>query len=440
MGAPRHERGGGPSAAGAAGLPPHRVQRGGVHHHRSPDLAPTDRHAAVEHRPTDRGGHGAVRHHRDPHRLVRRVHRPPRASDLGGAGRGALRHPRLRRQFRVGVHQHMGRRVSGRGPGHDPRRLSAGLSSGGGQLPQRRPEHGGGRPQPGARSDPYLPTGGHRAGPHRHPRGLCSGRPGHSGRVRRLRDPRLPDLHHRDLHRVQHLRRPHRLRPRPRAGRPQHPRPGWRRPGPGTRPVGPGRSVRPAGSASTPSGPGHRAGLDRIRRSGRSGPRGAHRVQRLLDVRGRSPLAHRCVTAQRRLAHRRLRRRRRHPGHLALAAGGPPGRPAPFAGGPDARAQHLPGAGLAGRGHRLRPQLLHGALPGGIRLSAGPAAHHRLRHPLLPAGSGRASGPRWPTPRSVWKKRPGPWGRAGWLSSSGSPSRWSVPDWPPRSAWSSWPP
>ena len=96
---------------------------------------------------------------------------------------------------------------------HDARHLSAGLPAGGRRPAAHRSRHGGGRAQPRRRAGrtflrvtlPLMRTavlGGC----------VLVGADGDL-RVRRVRDPGLPDLHHRDLHRV-----PVRLAGRRRAG------------------------------------------------------------------------------------------------------------------------------------------------------------------------------------------------------------------------------
>ena len=77
----------------------------------SPDLEAAHRDPALEHRPSDAGGHRAVRGHRHNGGLVRRAHGPARASCLGGPRRGPVRHSRFRGELRVGVAVHVGRRV-----------------------------------------------------------------------------------------------------------------------------------------------------------------------------------------------------------------------------------------------------------------------------------------------------------------------------------------
>ena len=97
-----------------------------------------------------------------------------------------------------GVH-----RLRARGRGHDPRPLPAGLPAGGGGAAPHRPGPGGDAPRRSGWA------GGRRSAgwcSRRSARRCCGGSlvvdAGAAGRVRRVRDPRLPDLHHRDLHRA----------------------------------------------------------------------------------------------------------------------------------------------------------------------------------------------------------------------------------------------
>ena len=87
-----------------------------------------------------------------------------------------------------------------RGPGDDSVGIPACLPASCRQPAQRRPRSGGNRPQPGRRETPHLLAHHRRPGPRRHPGRMPARHPGPARRVRRLRDPRLPDLHDRDLH------------------------------------------------------------------------------------------------------------------------------------------------------------------------------------------------------------------------------------------------
>ena len=145
----------------------------------------------------------AVRGDRDRRRVVRRADRPARPPGLGRARGGAARDPRLRGELRLELAVDLGARLPGAvivmtlavyplvylpvaaslrsaDPGQEEVARSLGLGPG----QDLRPDH----PRPGQG---------------RHRRWLPAGRAGPAGRVRRVRDRRLPDLHHRDLHRVQ---------------------------------------------------------------------------------------------------------------------------------------------------------------------------------------------------------------------------------------------
>ena len=259
------------------------------------DLPAAHGHPVVEHDPAHRGRHRAVRRHRDHGGVVRRAHRPARAEDLGGAGGGPLRHPRLRGQLRVGVLDDLGPRVPRRGAGHDPGRLPAGVPAGGRQPAGCRSRPGGRGPEPRDRPAAHLLPDHPAAGPGGHPRRLSPRGPGHVGRVRGVRDPRLPDLHHRDLHRVPGVvQSGGQLCPGARAGGPG---PGGARGRGHDAGQGAGRPPRPPGAAgdpTSPAGQGHGAGPARIRGAGRAGARRAHRRLRLLDLRGWGPRARRA--------------------------------------------------------------------------------------------------------------------------------------------------
>ena len=69
----------------------------------------------------------------------------------------------------------------------------------------------------------------------------------------------------------------------------------------------------------------------------------------------------------------------------------------------------LPGAGGAGRGHRVRAVLLHRAVRGRLPVPERAAAGAVLRDHVLPAGAGRRQGRRWPGRRPAWTRWPGRW-------------------------------
>ena len=75
-----------------------------------------------------------------------------RPADLGRAAGRPAGHPGLRGQLRLGLAVDLGARLPRRRPGHDAGRLPAGLPAGGGQPAGRRPEPGGGGPEPGQRA------------------------------------------------------------------------------------------------------------------------------------------------------------------------------------------------------------------------------------------------------------------------------------------------
>ena len=176
------------------------------------------------------------------------------AAGVGGASRRAAGDPRLRGQLRVGVAQHRCDGLPRRRSGDDAVGLPAGLPAGRRQLPQRRPDPGGGGARPRRRAGSDLLPHHARPGEGRHPRRLPARGHGHAGRVRRVRDPRLPDLHDRDLHRVLGVvRRRRRLRALARAGRAGPAR--RSRPRRSAARRRPGQPARPDGAAGQPPPP-----------------------------------------------------------------------------------------------------------------------------------------------------------------------------------------
>ena len=127
-----------------------------------------------------------------------------RPAGLGGARRAAGCDPRLRRQLRLGLGRTERARLPRRGARDDARALSARVSSGRREPARRRSR----RRRRSARGlglgavRDLLPGHAGRV-PRRHPRRLPDRRARAAGGVRRVRDPALPDVHHRDLHRVQ---------------------------------------------------------------------------------------------------------------------------------------------------------------------------------------------------------------------------------------------
>ena len=185
-----------------AGVPAHRVAPGRLGRRGQRDLPAADRVPALEHGPADRRGHRAVRHHRHGGGLAGGADRPARPPDLGGPAGRAARHPRLRGQLRLELAVHLDAGIPRRGDRDDARGVPAGLPAGGGEPAGGRPRPGGGRAEPRRRAGAHLHPDHAGSGQGRHPRRLPAGGPGAARRVRRLRDPRLPDLHHRDLHRA----------------------------------------------------------------------------------------------------------------------------------------------------------------------------------------------------------------------------------------------
>ena len=210
----------------------------------------------------------------------------------------------------------------------------------------------------------YLLPGHARPGARRDPRRLPARRAGHARRVRRVRDPRLPDLHDRDLHRVPHgfdllgglraLARPRRcsasscsrrrLRSRPRPRRRRGPLATRRRAAP----------ARAAPRCRCCSALGAWSGS---RSACRSAPIGywmaqSRRHRRSRRSRSSTPPPHRRVQRARPRRSRRCSRCRSRCSRSATAA----------APGAD-RAQHLPRLGDARARGRARVRLLPAATP-----------------------------------------------------------------------------
>ena len=279
------------------------------------------------------------------------------------------------------------------------------------------PGSGGGRAKPGLGPRPHLRPDHARPGQGRHPGRLPAGRACPAGRVRRVRDPRLPDLHHRDLHRVQRVQLRRLLRALPGARPAQPARPGRR----GHAPRAGGRVSRSGPMTQRVNPPQHLGWtrwpvLAAVRRAGRARARRADRVDAVLDDRQACPRP--CpagptspcstppgtppCTAD---PPRPWPRCMAFPVALLAVRHSGPGAAAP-------RAQHLPGPGHAGSGGRVRPVLLHRTLrwPGsatGHRCCSSPATRScSSRSPW--SGSRR----RWPGPRPVSTRWPGPWASA----------------------------
>ena len=167
--------------------------------------------------------------------------------------------PGLRGQLRLAGHLPGLRRFLGGRAGHDLGRLPPGLPARRRQHAQCRPCAGGGGPKPRSRPVDHLLEGDGRAGSPGHPRWLGAGGAGMPGRVRRLRDPRLPHPHDRGVHGVQrglrHLGRV-RVLPDPRGHR-RHPLGGGGR-GPGQGPCLADRLGRLTCAATASAGTRHR--------------------------------------------------------------------------------------------------------------------------------------------------------------------------------------
>ena len=356
----------------------------------------------------------AVRGHRHRRGLVHRAHRPAGPARVGGARRRAARDPRLRRELRLGLAQHLGPGLPRRGARDDAGGLPARVPARRRQLPRRRSRSGGGRAQPRRRAPRDVLADHARPGPRGDPRRLPARRARDPRRVRRVRDPRLPDLHDRDLHRVQRLvQRAHGLRALARARARQPGRPVGERlaRGRGRVSSGPARPARrPSAAART------RDSSQCSRASWRSSalalgvPVGASVYwmfeggHALLDGRlapGRG-LAHRSLQRARRRARDSWRCRwrcsRPSPGRVYAAA----------------RAHHLPRARDARPRDRARALLLHRALRRRVPLPERTAAGARLRDPVLPARARRRAAPRSRRRRSASRRSPARSGSGGW--------------------------
>ena len=165
----------------------------------APPVPPADGDAPLEHRLLDGGGHGPVRAHRHHGGLGGGADGPARSSHVGRASGPARRDSRLRRRLRLGVARSVAARLRRRGAGDDLRGVPPRLSARGGEPAQRRPRAGGGGAQLGGRARPHVLADHRGAGPAGHPRRVPPRRARAPRRVRRVRDPRLPDLHDRDL-------------------------------------------------------------------------------------------------------------------------------------------------------------------------------------------------------------------------------------------------
>ncbi len=325
--------------------------------------------------------------------MVRRADRPARTPRVGRAGGPPARHPGLRGELWLGLAQHVGSGVSGRGARDDPGDLPTRVPTRRGQLPRRGPRSGGGRTQPRRRAPADVLADHDRAGARGDPRRLSARDPRAARRVWRVRDPRLPDLHHRDLHRVQRLvQRADGLRAGARARASQPAGALRREAGARTRADQQVGSARATGRPPATAGTREARGARWLRRARRTRARSPGGRQHLLDARGRPRLSHRRVDPRRSLAHRPLQRARRAARHRHGGPGRSACRPPSGTGLRAARAQHLPGAGDARPRDRAGLLVLHRALRGRIPLSERAAARDRLRGAVLPARARRCEG------------------------------------------------
>ena len=280
-------------------------------------------------------------------------------------------------------------------------------------------------------------------GPRRHPRRLPAGRAGAAGRVRRVRDAGLPDLHHRDLHRVQRCRSSVPaacalslvlvvLSLLVLAGE------GLAR--------GRGRAAGPAPVAqrampAAAAGPGHLAAVcwraHRAGRCWRSGVPVAPSVYWIFAGGAASVTAGGVVHAERGLAHRRLRRVRRGHRHRW----------------PRCRSRCWPSGTPAGSGTSWSaaptwcwpcPAWSSASRWPTSPSATRPAPATRPRRCWSSATRSCSSRSPWsgsrppsPGPRPAWTRWPARWARAGSRRCAGSPCGWPGPAWPPPSAWSS---
>ena len=284
-------RGGGarrPGGGDAAGLPRRRGLPDRVVHPAAAALPEPDGGAPVEHGQPHRGGH----------RPLRRRWAPPWRGSSSAPTCPAARMWAVLVVVPLGIPDFVVsfgwrgdlprlRRLLGRRAGDDPGRLPARLPPGGGQHAQRRHRPRGGGAQPRSRTPLDVLEGDGRPGAAGHPGRFGAGRSGVPGRVRRVRDPRLPHADHRGLHRV-HGRFRHggglRVLAHPRLPR-RHPPDGGGR-GPGQGPRQPRRLGRGTGPAAAAARAWHRARARRRGGARGAGARGAGRRHRLAPRRG----------------------------------------------------------------------------------------------------------------------------------------------------------
>ncbi len=149
-----------------------------------------------------RAGRGVRGGDRGRSGMVGRARGHPGPPAVDGPTRPSRRHPRLRGRLRVALNRSRPQLARRRHPGHDARHLPTRVPAGHRRPPPDRPGHGGRRPQPRHRPPGHLRAGDPAPRPHGGDRRQRARRAHRHLRVRRLRDPALPDLHHRDLHRV----------------------------------------------------------------------------------------------------------------------------------------------------------------------------------------------------------------------------------------------
>ena len=158
----------------------------------------------VEHRPAHRHGHGRSACVVGPRRgVVRRAHRRAVAAHARRAARAAARGARVRQRLRLGLDRPRAARLLGGRARHDAVALPA-------RLPAARRRCCAPATRPSRRRRALLGRGPWRTFAARHRCPGCASpllggglrdRAAPAGRVRRLRDPALPHLHHRDLQR-----------------------------------------------------------------------------------------------------------------------------------------------------------------------------------------------------------------------------------------------
>src|SRR5580704_3286774 len=140
----------------------------------------------------------------------------------------------------------------------------------------------------------------------------------------------------------------------------------------------------------------HPAGPGRFRGADRAGARRPGRRERVLDIRGRRTRDRRRVPVRRRAAHRDVRDRGRDSGHGGGAADSAAGAEASWPAAAPAGTQHLPRAGHARCGRRVRPVVFCGTLRERLSLPERATFGRLLRDHVLPAGPGRRQGVAFP--------------------------------------------